>query len=232
MLTARFHESGSPDLAGGRNSHCAKPWQSAIKPMQRGVTMVELAVVMAIIAILAALAVPSFSVWIQNSQIRNAAEAIQNGIALTRTEAVRRNTLIRFQLTTTVDAGCAISATDANWVISFDDPTGLCANAPINEAFATSDSANNPAPRLIQRHPAAEGSRNAVVAAGQSTIVFNGTGRVTPVPAGAITIDISNPTGGACAATGPMHCLKVVISPGGQARMCDPAIANTDPRGC
>ena len=88
-------------------------------------------------------------------------------------------------------------------------------------------------PAAIQSRASAEGSLNAVVAAGQTVIAFNGTGRVTPVPTADINIDISNPAGGVCAAaTGPVRCLRVVVSRAGQVRLCDPARASTDPRGC
>ena len=201
--------------------------------LQSGVTMLELIVVVAIVAILAALAMPNFSTWIKNSQIRSTAEAIQSGLQLARAEAVRRNTQVRFQLTTSGAATCALSTAGANWVISMDDPTGLCANAPINDAFPASDTANNPAPRIIQMRGATEGSGTSVVAAGQSSVVFNALGRVTPVPADAISIDVSNSAGGACAnVSGPMRCLRVDISVSGRIRMCDPAYASTDPRGC
>jgi type IV fimbrial biogenesis protein FimT len=197
--------------------------------------MLELAVVVAIVAILAGLAMPNFSTWIQNSQIRTTAEAIQNGLQLARAEAVRRNTPIRFQLTGSVTASCALSTTGANWVISLDDPSGLCASALINDAFPASDTANNPAPRIVQMRAATEGSGNAVVAASDNPVVFNALGRVTPVPANAISINISNPAGGACVSaspSGPMRCLRVDVSTSGRIRMCDPAFASTDPRGC
>ncbi|MCC6472780.1 MAG: hypothetical protein IT514_03450, partial [Burkholderiales bacterium] len=44
----------------------------------------------------------------------------------------------------------------------------------------------------------------------------------------------TNPSGGACAADGgPMRCLNVLVSPGGQIKMCDPAVAATgDTRRC
>jgi type IV fimbrial biogenesis protein FimT len=81
--------------------------------------------------------------------------------------------------------------------------------------------------------PSTEGSRNAVVAATQSTFIFNGLGRLTTA---ADTIAVSNPTGGACATiaapNGPMRCLNVVVTTGGQIRMCNPAKAGTDPQGC
>jgi len=192
--------------------------------MSQGTTLVELLIGLAIVGLLFAMGAPSFFAWIQNSQIRTSAEAIQNGLFLARGEAVRRNAAVRFQLTTTVTASCALSAAGGNWVVSLDDPSGACDSA----------ASDTVAPRIIQVRPAAEGTDRAVVAAGQSSVIFNGLGRVTPVPAGNIDIDISNPTGGACATatSAGMRCLRVRVSTGGQIRMCDPILASTDPQGC
>jgi type IV fimbrial biogenesis protein FimT len=206
------------------------PWHS-----QYGVSLIELLLGVVIFGILIAAGAPSFNAWIQSTQIRTATESVQNGLQLARAEAVRHNAQVRFQLTTTADNTCALSTTSSNWVVSFDDPSGKCANAHLNDAFPVSDTTKNPAPRIIQLRSQAEGSSNAVVAAGQSTITFNGLGRrVTPSPAaGTVNIDITNPTGGACASTGPMRCLRVTISIGGQVRMCDPALSSSsDPQGC
>ena len=190
---------------------------------QRGYSLIELAIGLVILSLMMTMGIPSFSTWIQNSQIRTAAEDIQSGLQLSRAEAVRRNMPVRFQTTTTADNACALSTTGGNWVISLDDPSGACAAVP----SATI------APRIVQLRAAAEGSVNAAVTAGQSPITFNGLGRVTPVPSGDIDIDITNPTGGTCvAAGGPMRCLRVVVSTAGQIRMCDPTLASTDPQGC
>jgi type IV fimbrial biogenesis protein FimT len=83
----------------------------------------------------------------------------------------------------------------------------------------------------IQSRPTPEGSPKAQVNATQGAITFSALGRVTP-PA-AVTIDVTNPTGGACAdAGGPMRCLRITVN-GGQVRMCDPAVAlAASPRGC
>lgn len=187
---------------------------------QAGVSLIELMIGLAILAVLLAMAAPNFSAWIQNTQIRTVAETIQNGLQLARTEAVRRNTQVRFQLTTTTDNSCALSTANNNWVVSLDDPSGKCASAPSDTV----------APRIIQVRPAAEGGVKAVVAADRSALVYNGWGQV---PAGSANINITNPSGGACAITsGPMHCLRVVVTTGGQVRMCDPARASTDPQGC
>jgi type IV fimbrial biogenesis protein FimT len=186
---------------------------------QMGMTLIELMIGIVVFAILLALGAPTFSRWTQSSQIRNAAEAIHNGLMLARAEAVRRNTTVRFQFVTTTTSGCALSATGTNWVVSLDDPAGACDAAP----------SDNVAPRIIQVRSAAEGSRNAAInAGGVSLLTFNGTGQAS----GAAAINITNPTGGACAAGGPMRCMRVTVSTGGQIRMCDPARAIGDPQGC
>jgi type IV fimbrial biogenesis protein FimT len=193
-------------------------------------SLIELMVGIAIVAILFSLAAPSFSSWIQNTQIRTAAEAIQSGLTLARGEAVRRNANIRFQLTDTLDNSCALSTGGTNWVVSRDDPTGACASA-----LPDPSDTNPPTPAIIQLRAGAEGSKNALVAAGQAAFVFNGLGRLNPVPAGNVNIDITNPIGGGCVTDTPpgqMRCLRIVVSPGGQVRMCDPNFASTDPQGC
>lgn len=62
----------------------------------RGFTLVELLIGLTILSMILAIGVPSFGVWIQNTRIRNAADAIANGLQLARAEAVRRNTAVTF----------------------------------------------------------------------------------------------------------------------------------------
>jgi len=196
----------------------------------RGFTLVELLVGIAVMAALMLLAIPGFSAWLQNSQIRTAAEAIQNGLQLARAEAVRRNAAVIFQLTSTLDNTCALSTAGKNWVVSLDAAAGSCGAAP------SADLAASAPPRIIQARGGSDGSTNATILASQSSITFNGLGRVTPVPAGNITIDIKNPTGGTCAGLagtgGPMRCMQVNVSPAGQVRMCDPRFSSPDPQAC
>lgn len=63
-----------------------------------GFSLTELLVTISILGILTAVAMPSFQVWIQNAQIKNAAESIQNGLQRARAEAVARNVNIEFTL--------------------------------------------------------------------------------------------------------------------------------------
>ena len=187
--------------------------------------MIELFIGIAIVAMLLALGLPSFGSWLQNSQIRNAAEAIQNGLQLARSESVRRNSNVQFVLTSVAGGGNA-SDWSVNCVTPVADTDG--------DGLADCPGAGV-VPTEIQARPAAEGSRNAEITAAQSTIVFNSVGRLTPVPAAAINIAISNSKGGACAAGGPMRCLEVRVSTGGQVRMCDHLFDGAvppNPRGC
>jgi type IV fimbrial biogenesis protein FimT len=190
-----------------------------------GATLIELMIAFAVFAILMVIGVPMFSAWIQSSQIRTSAESILDGLGLARAEAVHQNKFVSFQFVTTVTGSCAVSASGANWVVSRDDPSGKCDQPPSDSTV----------PRIVQKRAANEGSPNAVVAADRATIMFNGTGQVTG-PASPARIDVTNPTGGTCAAAGggggPMRCLRVEVTTAGQIRMCDPARSSTDPQAC
>ena len=184
---------------------------------QRGVTLIETLVGMAIVVLVLAMGMPSFSTYMQNTQIRNAAESIQNGLSMTRSEATRRNTIVQFVL-----------GSGSSWTVG----------------CATVDGTNCPA--SIQTRNSAEGSSNAAVSAWQevasshtaaatpaftTTLSFNGFGKANTLPPGNNAVyDISNPTGGSCAtAGGTMRCLRVTVTSGGQIRMCDPKLTSTNP---
>lgn len=191
-----------------------------------GFTILELMIGLAVLGIVLMIGLPSLATWLQNTQIRTAAESMQAGLQMARAEALRRNTTVRFQLVNSLAAGCALSATGTNWVVSQADVTGNCHVAP----------SDTTAPQIIQKKAGAEGSPNAVITAtGGSSVTFNGIGRV--VGANPITrVDISNTRGGACktaAGEEPMRCLRVTVSSAGQVRMCDPSVTDvTDPRSC
>ena len=68
----------------------------------RGVTLIELMIGMTIISCLLLVGMPSFTSWIQDLQIRGAAESIQSGLLLARSEAIRRNRPVQLTL---ADAG-------------------------------------------------------------------------------------------------------------------------------
>lgn len=195
-----------------------------------GFTLIELMIAVAIAAILLTFALPSYFQWIQNAQVRTAAETTLSGIQLARVEALKRNTNVRFQLMSTLDASCVPSSTGTNWVVSVKDATGLC---------HITDPATDP-PLLIQAKAGRDGSKNVRLSATQggaalTTITFSGLGIVTPAMVGSgIVITIDNPTGGTCVdAGGTVRCQQIQVTSSGQARMCDPAVTDTnDSRHC
>ena len=184
---------------------------------QQGISLIETLVGMAIVVLALAMGLPSFGTYLQNRQIRNAAEAIQNGLSMARAEATRRNTIVQFVL-----------GSGSSWTVG----------------CATVDGTDCPA--SIQARSAAEGSSNASVTTSQvvtssgaaaataaftTTLSFNGFGKASTLPPGnSALFDISNSSGGTCAtAGGTMRCLRVIVTAGGQIRMCDPKLTSTNP---
>jgi type IV fimbrial biogenesis protein FimT len=186
----------------------------------RGFTIVELLVTITVLGIVLMLGLPNMSAWLQNTQIRTSAEAMVSGLQLARTEALRRNRQVRFNVVDTLDAGCNLIATGGSWVVSMADPSGKCNVDPSD----TTD------PFIVQRRSGQDGSQNVAVSATASTVLFNGLGS-----AGApVQFAVTNPNGGTCQQSGgTMRCLQINVSASGSVRMCDPAVGDaTDPRKC
>ena len=196
----------------------------------RGMSMIEVMVTLTLAALLMALGAPTFSTWLHNSRIRTTAESVVAGLQYAKSEATARNALVRFQLTTSVGSDCAISASGASWVVDMvdavvadDSVAGQCNQAPSDTV----------APSILQTRSASDGSGSTTVQADTAAMVFNGLARLTPAPNAGITIDFTNPSAGLCAANGGnLTCLRVVVSPAGQVRMCNPRFAAGDPQAC
>jgi len=179
----------------------------------RGVSLIEIMIGLVIVALLFAFGLPSFATFMQNTHVRSAAEAMQNGLSLAKAEAVRRNTYVQFVL-----------GTGSSWTVR-------CTNV-----VADSDSDGvAECPDNIQARSPSEGSSNAAVSTTPTTattVEFNGYGRTTA----ASVFDITNPTAGTCVADGGrVRCLRVTVSAAGQIRMCDPALTisrPSDPQAC
>jgi type IV fimbrial biogenesis protein FimT len=184
----------------------------------RGFTLIEVLIALSIMGLLFMLALPSMAKFLQNSQIRTAAESLQNGLQLARAEAVRRNTRIEYVLMA-VDpnvgnVGGTPNVAGPNWMVRNFQPGG---------AYTATD--------FVQGGGTYQ-SPNVVIAAPDATIVFNGFGRTDLT--GTDTITITYPGAGTCiAAGGQVRCLNITIQIGGQIRMCDPSITDaTDTRTC
>jgi type IV fimbrial biogenesis protein FimT len=189
-------------------------------PRGRGFTIIEVLVTLTVLSLVLMLGLPNISAWLQNTQIRNSAEAMVSGLQLARAEALRRNRQVRFNIVDTLDASCNLIASGGSWVVSMSDPTAKCSVDPSE----TVD------PFILQKRSSQEGAQNVAIGASASSVFFNGLGSAS----GSLQVSVTNPSGGACqAAAGPMRCLQVNVSSSGSVRMCDPAVSDaTDPRKC
>ena len=208
-----------------------------MKTLQRGVTLIELAVVLAIVALLYSQAAPSFAVWIKSAQIRTAAESMQNGLQLARAEAIRRNRSVYFWLTSTASpqaadwlVGCSGLSQSGTGAVP--EAAGDCPGTPTNQAVPANVTGTTGI-NWIQRQAAADQQTTApqvTVPNNAAVVTFGSLGMVisnfdgsTPLS----EIDVSDPS------VTTAHPLHVTIS-GGQIGMCDPSsqLPSTDPRHC
>jgi type IV fimbrial biogenesis protein FimT len=202
-----------------------------LKRRLQGFSLIELMVTVAIASVLLAVAAPSFSIWLQNTRIRNTAQDIFAGVERAKAEAVKRNTQVRFQLTNNLSATCALSTTGTAWAINqvangspSQDASGAC-NVAIDSAATT--------PRLLATRPPEAANSKVQVLASASSVVFTSLGKLpSPVPAADMTIDVTATSGTCLAQNGTLTCLRIVVSPAGQARMCNPKFAAPDPQAC
>ena len=197
---------------------------------QRGFTLLEAMVVVSIITILALVAGPNLSIWLDNIRIRSASDALQEGLQTARAEAIKRNQNITFWLVSNntdnqIDAGCELSSTSGSWVVSAGNPEAKCDKEPSTTL----------APRLVAKRAVGDSGGRVAVNARQAdgttagtSVTFNGFGRVTNATPIA-RIDITGVNDDVT-----YRNLRLMISPAGQIRMCDPSIGSTssDPRKC
>lgn len=212
-----------------------------MRAKHHGFSLIELVIAVGIIGVLLALALPSFSGYLRNVKLRSAAENFLTGIHLARSEALRMNTAVEFLMTTadplTANVGTAVASTAGrNWMVRTADLTTFIDGRFGLEGSGRATTADITV-RINDTAPPADTDPDPPPLAPVANIVFNGLGRTT-LAAPAI-FKFNDPDGGARCATagGTVRCLRVVVSVGGIARLCDPAVsaaavAAGDSRGC
>jgi len=200
-----------------------------LKRAHSGFSLVELVVGLAVLALLIALGVPQYATFTANARIRATSEGVATGLNLARAEAVKRNARVELVLTDDLPVEALVNAltpstSGINWVV--------------REWVPSTTSYN-----FIEGKSGAEGSGRADTTSVQiasSSVDATYDGRVVFTGFGSMTIgeqvsfQITYPAAGTCAAAnGPLRCLNINVSPGGQIRICDPKVtAAKDTRAC
>lgn len=130
---------------------------------ETGFTLVELMVTVAIVGILAAIAMPNFQSMIQANRIQSAAAEFQAGLALARTEAIKRGGDARVTIVAN-----SLTGTTANWNAGFTVFYDTTSNAGGNAV---------PAGATVLMQTAALNSSVAVTTNAPSYVTYNGLGR-------------------------------------------------------
>ena len=193
----------------------------------RGFTLIELMVTLVLVGLLLTLGLPSFTTWIRNSQVRSVAEALQDGVRIAQTEAVRRNQAVVLAFTNDANPrrNPATAAGGRNWVAQ-----------TVTSAFVADG-----ATEFIRAGALADVASGVGIASTPAVdaICFNANGRLVASAAPAAA-----PSTASCAATravfdishpGSDRALRIIVALGGQVRMCDPkrgVLSAAIPDGC
>lgn len=187
-------------------------------PRHSGFTLVELLIVITILAIATSLGIPSYRTWVQNTQIRNAAESVQNGLQRARAEAIALNTNVEFVLL----------GTSPSWVSSWEVRAVNSPVPPIDSSSGTEGSKNVTAKGF-------DTNVVGVVGAAATVITFSSLGTVvtnTPVSAILRRVELDSTV----LTPADSRDLRVTIgvnNVGSNVRMCDPNLAaGSSPQAC
>ena len=177
-------------------------------------SLTELMVTLVVLGVLVFLALPSYTIWMQNTQIRTAGEAILSGLTLARSEAARRNTSVELRMETGSGWSARISATGE-----------VIQSRPAEEGTSSATVTITPA------------GSNRVTFNGLGRVTFNNDGSVpfTEIKIDSTRID-PNDSRELCVmvnATGLVRmCDPNPALPVGDTRACVPANPTTKPAGC
>jgi type IV fimbrial biogenesis protein FimT len=183
---------------------------------QRGMNLIEVLITLGVLAILISLGAPGFGEWLQAQRIRAAAESVTNGMQVARGEAIRRNLPVSF----------GREPAFPGWTVC--------------EANVIPCDSTTPAGKFIQNKSGQENTGNARIKStpdAATLVTFSPLGAVVDNPDGSdrlTQIDVFDPAVVCNADGGTMRCLRIVVTPGGSIRMCDPTptIVAPDPRAC
>ncbi|HQT27131.1 MAG TPA: GspH/FimT family pseudopilin, partial [Burkholderiales bacterium] len=192
---------------------------------QKGVSLIELLTGLAVLGLVLAIAIPNLSSWMQDAQIRSAAESLLSGVQVARAEAIRRNYQATFYLHGSGGAAdwCVdTSVQNASGNTDCNGHTGTSINKVQSWSGAQAKNAR------VGASTSATQDYSAPLTAGAglpTSVTFDAMGHV--VGTGITRIDVINSSDSSA------RRLVIIVSPYGLVRLCDPALSLTsNPQGC
>lgn len=185
----------------------------------RGMTVVELTIVLVLASLLAGLATPSIQGWIRGAQLRSLAEGVLGGLRLAQSEALRRDRQVL--LVRTSDPACTVDVPSS--------PTGRHWMVRTVAAF-DGDAVD------IVRCGALDTAATGITLTGPVALCFNSAGRLAahPDPGAGGAACVAQATRFDAGGRPGDRALAVVVPLSGTARLCDPqsALSGSAPHGC
>lgn len=182
----------------------------------RGLSIIELMVVITLVGILLALGIPGFGAWIGNSRVRSVAEELQNALREAHGEAVSRNRMVALVRTAATPAlNAAAAASGGNWYLQVEPLAGESSLFVKGGAFSNQSNATVGGPDIVCFNSAGRLMSGTLTGVG-----------ACDTPSGADTrlnIDVTG-TGG--------RRLRLEVFFGGRVRMCDRDAASGQPNAC
>ena len=208
----------------------AAPKCRSVLQLRAGFSLVELLVAITLLGLLTTLSLPSFLGWIKNTQVRTVAEALQNGLRVAQTEALRRSTAVAFYRTNTPLTAANTGAAPPNIPFAAGGVNWVVVNVP--QFGGTSSDV------VFLQGGSLGSTASATNLTGPDSLCFDAGGRLVFTPT-------TLPSGASCAITSPATFsasqpspadreLRVTVSGGGKVRMCDPrrVLSAATPDGC